>query len=37
MIISGQVRRNRLFENNELIVDDVKDVDIDKLIKELEA
>jgi len=37
MIISGQIRRNRMFNNNEFIVDDVKDLDIDKLISELEA
>ena len=37
MIISGQIRRNRMFNNNEFIVDDIKDLDIDKLITELEA
>jgi len=35
-MISGQIRKNRVFENNELIVDDIRDVDIDELIVELE-
>ena len=33
---SGQVRKNKFFENLELIVSDVKEIDIDKLIEELE-
>lgn len=35
--ISGQIRTNKMFENNEMIVDDVKEVNLDDLIKELEA
>jgi len=37
LIISGQIRKNRMFGNNEFIVDDIKDVDIDELISELEG
>jgi len=37
MIISGQIRKNRMFNNNEFIVEDIRDLDIDKLISELEA
>ncbi len=36
LIISGQVRKNRMFNNNEFIVDDIKEVEVDKLIEELE-
>ncbi len=36
LIISGQIRKNRMFNNNEFIVDNVGDVDVDKLIEELE-
>ena len=36
LIISGQVRKNRLFDNSEFIVSDIGDVDVDKLIAELE-
>jgi len=37
LIVFGQVRKNRVFENNEFIVEDIKDVDMDGLIKELEG
>ncbi len=37
MIISGQIRKNKMFNNNEFIVDDIKELDIDKLISELEV
>jgi len=37
MIISGQVRRNSMFNNNEFIVDGFDEVDVDKLIEELEG
>ncbi|MBT4165621.1 hypothetical protein HOE04_01125 [archaeon] len=36
MIISGQVRKNQMFNNPELIISDCKDIDMDKLIEELE-
>jgi len=36
MIINGNVRKNRLFGNNEFIVSDIHEVDVDKLISELE-
>jgi replication factor A1 len=36
IIISGQIRKNQMFNNDELIVSDCKDIDMDKLIEELE-
>lgn len=36
MFFSGQVRQNKLFDNLELYVEDTQEVDIDKLIEELE-
>jgi len=36
VMINGNVRKNRLFGNNEFIVSDIQDVDVDKLIAELE-
>ena len=36
MIINGQVRKNKMFNNNEFIVSDVKEVDLNELIEELE-
>lgn len=36
LMVFGQVRKNRVFDNNEFIVEDIKNVDIDKLIEELE-
>lgn len=36
MLITGQVRRNSLYNNNEFIVSDLKDVDLEKLIEVLE-
>lgn len=36
MIISGQVRRNPLYNNHEFIVSDLEEIDIEKLIEELE-
>jgi len=36
IILSGQVRKNQLYNNNEFIISDVEDVDINKLIEELE-
>jgi len=33
----GNVRQNKIFNNTELIVSDIKEVDIDSLIKELET
>lgn len=36
VLVSGQVRKNSMFNNNEFIVNDIKDVDISKLIEELE-
>ncbi|MEN9626702.1 MAG: hypothetical protein RL557_1030 [archaeon] len=37
VFISGSVRRNALFNSNDFIVSDIKDVDLDRLIEELEA
>jgi len=37
LIINGQVRKNRIFNNNEFIVEDIKELDVDKLIDELEG
>jgi len=37
MIVTGQVRRNNLYNNNEFIVSELKEVNIDELIEELEA
>lgn len=36
MIISGQIRKNALYNNNEFIVSDIGEIDVDKLIAELE-
>jgi len=36
LIISGRVRRNKMFNNNEFIVEGVKEVNIDELIIELQ-
>ena len=37
VIVSGNVRKNKLTENLEIFVNDIQDIDIDSLIKELEA
>lgn len=34
--VSGQIRRNSMFDSNDFIVDSLEDVDVDKLIEELE-
>ena len=36
LLISGQVRKNRIFNNNEFIVSDIGQIDIEGLISELE-
>ena len=36
LIVSGKVRKNRVFDNNEFIIEELNEVDIDKLIEELE-
>jgi len=36
LVIKGQVRRNSMFDNYDFIVSEIGDVDIDKLIQELE-
>jgi len=36
IVIKGQVRRNAMFDNNDFIVEGFEDIDIDKLIEELE-
>jgi replication factor A1 len=36
VILTGQVRKNQLYNNNEFIISDIEDVDINKLIEELE-
>lgn len=35
IVLSGRIRRNKLFENLELVVNDVKDLDIEKETKRL--
>ncbi len=37
MIIAGQVRRNALYDNDEFVVSGFEEIDVDKLIEELEA
>jgi replication factor A1 len=37
MIISGQVRKNALYNNQEFIISDLQEIDVDKLIVELEG
>ncbi len=34
---SGTIRKNKMFNNPELFIEDIKEVDIDELIKELET
>ncbi len=36
MVFSGNVRQNAFFNNLEFIIDGIKEVEIDELIKELE-
>lgn len=36
MIIEGNVRKNKLTEASEIFVNDIRDIDVDKLIEELE-
>lgn len=36
MMITGQVRKNSMFDSKEFVVEDIGEVDVDKLIKELE-
>ncbi len=36
VIISGQVRRNTMYNSNEFFVNEVEEIDLDKLIEELE-
>jgi replication factor A1 len=36
LVVSGKVRKNRIFDNNEFIIDELSEIDIDKLISELE-
>jgi ssDNA-binding replication factor A large subunit len=37
LIIEGSVRKNRLSENPEIFINDLHEIDLDKLIEELEA
>jgi len=37
MFFSGTIRKNKLFNNMEFIIDKAEDVDVDALIKELEG
>ncbi len=37
IIITGQVRRNTLYNSNEFIVNGIEEINLDKLIEELEA
>jgi hypothetical protein len=36
MIFSGNVRKNNFFNNEEFIIDSLKDVNIDELVVQLE-
>jgi len=36
MLIKGNVRKNAMFDSNDFIIDSLEDVDVDKLIEELE-
>ena len=36
ILIKGQIRRNSMFDSNDFIVSEFEDIDIDKLIEELE-
>ncbi len=36
LILSGQVRKNEMYNNNEFFIADVGEIDLDKLIEELE-
>ncbi len=36
LVVLGKVRKNRVFDNNEFIIEEVREVDIDNLINELE-
>ena len=36
MIVKGQVRRNQMFDSNDFIISEFEDIDVDKLIEELE-
>jgi replication factor A1 len=37
MVVTGQVRKNALYNNNEMIVSELGEVNLDELIEELEA
>ena len=37
IFIEGGVRKNKLSENLEIFVNDIQDIDVDKLIAELEV
>ena len=37
MIFSGDVRKNKFFNNDEFIIDKAEEIDIDNLIAELET
>jgi replication factor A1 len=37
MLVNGQIRRNKMFNNNELIISKIEEVNLDKLIGELET
>jgi len=36
MIFTGQVRRNKIFDNLEFFVSDVRELNVDSLIEQLE-
>ena len=36
MVLTGQVRKNNMYNNNEFFISDVGEVDLDNLIDELE-
>ena len=37
ILISGQIRKNTLYNSNEFIVNGIEEINLDKLIEELEA
>ncbi|MAG02879.1 hypothetical protein CMI42_06075 [Candidatus Pacearchaeota archaeon] len=37
VVVSGNVRKNQMFDSNDFIITDFRDIDVDKLIEELEG
>ena len=36
VLVSGNVKKNQMFDSNDFVVSEIKDVNIDELIEELE-